>query len=91
MQPDSGPHGNTAVVSRKRGTPVTKEQIMHLYDRLPRRVRAALASANQPWAPHWADEVVWRRFHSAAIVERIERADREEALRRELQLMAGKG
>jgi len=64
---------------------------MRLFDRLPRVVREALANANQPWAPHWASEADWWGYSPATIVERIERADREEALRRELQLLAGKG
>jgi hypothetical protein len=93
--PDSGPRGNGTVVSRKRGSPITKEQIMQAFDRLPWVVREALASANQPWAPTWASDAVWKArmwgLPPAAIVERIERADRDEAQRRELQLLARKG
>lgn len=69
----------------------TKPEIMAAFDTLPRIVRTALANAQQPWAPHWAERACLRRFPPAAIIERLERADRDEALCRELQLLAGKG
>lgn len=70
----------------------TKEEILQAFDALPKAVREALASANHPWAPHWAEfSLHWELFSDAAIVARIEKADREEAMRRELQLLAGQG
>jgi hypothetical protein len=72
------------------GRPVTRAEIMAAYDTLPRAVREALANANHPWAPHWATSAI-RRWAPDAIIERIAQADCEEAIRRELQLLAGQG
>jgi hypothetical protein len=79
------------------GTPtITLAEIMGVFDRLPKAVRTGLANSAHDWAPHWAHlatsyaKTVLAR-PPAAVIERIERADREEALRREIQLLAGQG
>lgn len=75
--------------SKSRGGVTTKD-IMDAYDRLPIDLRAALARANHPWAPHWAQFVIcW--YPETAVIERICRADREEAQRRQVQLLLGNG
>ena len=63
---------------------------MEAFDNLPCDVREALANANHPWAPHWAEWVVgW--FPTDQVIERLKRADREEELRREMRLARGEG
>jgi hypothetical protein len=52
-------------------------------------VREALENSAHDWAPHWAMRVAL--WPESAVIERIERADREEAQRRELQLLRGEG
>ncbi len=43
--------------SRKRGRPITRHEIMAMFDRLPAEVRQTLANADHPWAPSWCAEV----------------------------------
>ena len=79
------------------GRPVYIHEIMEVFDALPKVVREALAAANHPWAPHWAmlagNNYARRssRTSPGDVVERMKRADREEALRREMQLLKGQG
>ncbi len=74
------------------GRPTTSiQQIMRRFDCLPPRVRRALAEAAHPWAPHWASRVLQRGWTADAVVERLRRADAEEARDRELQLLYGQG
>jgi len=65
---------------------------MEHFDSLPLELRAALANANQPWAPSWA-YVVMRigAWPLDAVISRVGMADREEELQRELQLLNGEG
>jgi hypothetical protein len=73
------------------GKTVTMQDVMEVYDTLPRAVRSALRSAAQPWAPHWAAKRVIEGWPVEAIVARIRAADRAEARRRDLELLCGKG
>src|SRR5436190_18021508 len=69
---------------------ITREQVMKVFDSLPKRVRLALESSAHDWAAHWAAGVTGA-WSAKAVVERIEQADAEESLRRELQLLRGEG
>jgi uncharacterized protein DUF6525 len=82
-------NGNSVTRGRPR---ITREEVMlRVFDALPKSVRAALADANHDWAPHWARSVLRLGFPEAQVVERLRRADREEALRREVQLLRRQG
>ncbi len=75
--------------SRRRGRPITRQEIMATFDRLPAEVRQTLASADHPWAPSWCVEV--RQlcgWTPAQIIERLAKADHERRDSYELQ-MAG--
>jgi hypothetical protein len=69
----------------------TKKEVMQAFEALPVTVRRALANSNHPWAPHWALWAVRDGYPAAAVVARIERADKEQAMRRELKLLRGEG
>jgi len=64
---------------------------MALFDSLPKTLRAALGRSNHPWAPSWAVLVLRKGFPLEAVIARIDQADREMAVRRELQLLRGQG
>jgi len=80
-------NGTTVVKGR---TNLTTKEIMRVVDNLPKRVRDAYHTSVHDWAPHWA-KLVLRYFPEADVIERLKRADREEAQRREVQLLMRKG
>lgn len=74
------------------GPYITLREMMETYDRLPKAIQDALRNANLPWAPSWAAEVFFYDGYSEdEIVERLRRADREEAQKRRVQLLRRKG
>ena len=73
------------------GKVVTLPQIMKVYDRLPRDVRRALDASHLPWAPHWAERVLERGWPPAAVIERLQMADQDEAYDRKVRLLRGEG
>ena len=80
---------NGTKIQRGRGT-LTIPIIMEVFDCLPKSIRIALANSAHDWAPHWA-QFCLARHAMAAVIERLQRADREEAQKREVQLLMGKG
>jgi hypothetical protein len=69
---------------------LTVKEIMRTYNALPPEVRQALAESVHDWAPHWA-EAVLHGWSAKEVVERLRRADQEEAVKREFQLLRGEG
>ncbi|SRR6266571_6278951 len=64
--------------SRKRGRPITRHEIMAMFDRLPAEVRQTLANADHPWAPSWCAEVrELCGWTSTQTIERAAKADQE--------------
>jgi hypothetical protein len=77
------------VIIEGRGS-LTLEEIMEVFDRLPQPVRKALADSAHDWAPHWG-KIALAFGDAEAVIDRIARADRDEAVDREMQLLVGKG
>jgi hypothetical protein len=69
---------------------LTIVEVMRTFNTLPSEVRRALAASVHDWAPHWA-EAVLHGWSAKEVVERLQRADQEEAVKRELELLRGEG
>lgn len=68
----------------------TEESSSSVAAMTPRHLTAP-NNAHLPWAPHWAEYALLWRFPVSAVIERIGRADRDEALKRKIQLLRGEG
>src|SRR3954471_19112685 len=74
------------------GRPIYRDEIMAHFDSLPPELRAALANVNNAWAPSWGYMVMRiGAWPLDVMISRVELADREEELQREMQLLRGEG